>query len=243
MTREYPPEVYGGAGVHVTELVAQLRHLCEVDVHCMGAPRDGAFVAPARPGAQGRQPGAGDAVGRPGDGQRRRHRDRGALAHLVHRAGRAPGRAAVRHPACADRALARADAAVEGRTARRRLPHLVVGGAHRGRGGRRRDRRQLRYARRRAAAPTRRWTPTGCTWCATGSTPTSGIPCDGDRGRRVGARRTRRRPRAGRSSRSSAGSPGRRASRTSSRRPTGSPPRCSWCCARAPRTPRRSPPR
>ncbi len=44
MTREYPPEVYGGAGVHVTELVAQLRHLCEVDVHCMGAPRPGAFV-------------------------------------------------------------------------------------------------------------------------------------------------------------------------------------------------------
>jgi len=25
MTREYPPDVYGGAGVHVTELVAQLR--------------------------------------------------------------------------------------------------------------------------------------------------------------------------------------------------------------------------
>ncbi len=39
MTREYPPEVYGGAGVHVTELVAQLRRLCEVDVHCMGAAR------------------------------------------------------------------------------------------------------------------------------------------------------------------------------------------------------------
>jgi alpha-maltose-1-phosphate synthase len=44
MTREYPPEVYGGAGVHVTELVAQLRSLCEVDVHCMGAPRPGAFT-------------------------------------------------------------------------------------------------------------------------------------------------------------------------------------------------------
>ncbi|AQA04092.1 glycosyl transferase family 1 [Mycobacterium sp. MS1601] len=44
MTREYPPEVYGGAGVHVTELVAQLRKLCDVDVHCMGAPRPGAFV-------------------------------------------------------------------------------------------------------------------------------------------------------------------------------------------------------
>src|SRR3984893_14790165 len=44
MTREDPPEVYGGAGGHVTELVAQLRKLCEVDVDCMGAPRAGAFT-------------------------------------------------------------------------------------------------------------------------------------------------------------------------------------------------------
>lgn len=44
MTREYPPEVYGGAGVHVTELVAQLRRLCDVDVHCMGEPRPDVFV-------------------------------------------------------------------------------------------------------------------------------------------------------------------------------------------------------
>jgi starch synthase len=44
MTREYPPEVYGGAGVHVTELVSQLRRLCAVDVHCMGAPRPNAFA-------------------------------------------------------------------------------------------------------------------------------------------------------------------------------------------------------
>jgi starch synthase len=44
MTREYPPEVYGGAGVHVTELVAQLCKLCQVDVHCQGAPRPGAFA-------------------------------------------------------------------------------------------------------------------------------------------------------------------------------------------------------
>ncbi|MGZ4554288.1 MAG: glycogen synthase [Mycobacteriaceae bacterium] len=42
LTKEYPPDVYGGAGVHVTELVRQLRALCEVDVHCIGAPRDGA---------------------------------------------------------------------------------------------------------------------------------------------------------------------------------------------------------
>lgn len=39
MTKEYPPEIYGGAGVHVTELVRYMRQLVEVDVHCMGAPR------------------------------------------------------------------------------------------------------------------------------------------------------------------------------------------------------------
>ncbi|KOV76675.1 glycosyl transferase family 1 [Nocardia sp. NRRL S-836] len=39
MTREYPPEVYGGAGVHVGFLVPHLRGLVEVDVHCFGAPR------------------------------------------------------------------------------------------------------------------------------------------------------------------------------------------------------------
>ncbi|OBF77204.1 glycosyl transferase family 1 [Mycobacterium sp. 852002-51613_SCH5001154] len=49
MTREYPPEVYGGAGVHVTELVAQLRRLCAVDVHCMGAPRPNAIVHQSDP--------------------------------------------------------------------------------------------------------------------------------------------------------------------------------------------------
>lgn len=56
MTREYPPEVYGGAGVHVTELVAQLRRLCEVDVHCMGAPRPGATVAQPDPALTGANP-------------------------------------------------------------------------------------------------------------------------------------------------------------------------------------------
>ncbi|MDY6049552.1 MAG: glycogen synthase [Corynebacterium sp.] len=42
MTREYPPEVYGGAGVHVTELTRFMRQLdgVFVDVHCMGAPRE-----------------------------------------------------------------------------------------------------------------------------------------------------------------------------------------------------------
>ena len=42
LTREYPPDVYGGAGVHVDFLVRELRHLVDVDVHCMGEPRPGA---------------------------------------------------------------------------------------------------------------------------------------------------------------------------------------------------------
>jgi starch synthase len=42
LTREYPPDVYGGAGVHVDFLVRELQKLAEVDVHCMGAPRPGA---------------------------------------------------------------------------------------------------------------------------------------------------------------------------------------------------------
>ncbi len=40
LTREYPPEVYGGAGVHVEYLARELRRLVEVRVHCMGVPRD-----------------------------------------------------------------------------------------------------------------------------------------------------------------------------------------------------------
>jgi starch synthase len=40
VTREYPPEVYGGAGVHVGELVRALRHDIDVEVRCFGAPRD-----------------------------------------------------------------------------------------------------------------------------------------------------------------------------------------------------------
>ena len=40
LTKEYPPEIYGGAGVHVAELVRHMRQLTQVDVHCMGAPRD-----------------------------------------------------------------------------------------------------------------------------------------------------------------------------------------------------------
>lgn len=39
LTKEYPPEIYGGAGVHVAELVRALRTETEVRVRCFGAPR------------------------------------------------------------------------------------------------------------------------------------------------------------------------------------------------------------
>jgi len=40
LTREYPPHVYGGAGVHVAELAAVLRGSVDVRVHCFDGPRD-----------------------------------------------------------------------------------------------------------------------------------------------------------------------------------------------------------
>lgn len=42
ITREWPPDVYGGAGVHVEYLVRELRQLIGVDVFCFGEPRPGA---------------------------------------------------------------------------------------------------------------------------------------------------------------------------------------------------------
>jgi starch synthase len=40
LTREYPPEVYGGAGVHLEFLARELRNLIDVEVHCFGADRN-----------------------------------------------------------------------------------------------------------------------------------------------------------------------------------------------------------
>jgi alpha-maltose-1-phosphate synthase len=53
LTREYPPDVYGGAGVHVEHLVPALRALVDVDVHCFGEPRDSAYAHPVPIGLQG----------------------------------------------------------------------------------------------------------------------------------------------------------------------------------------------
>jgi starch synthase len=39
LSREYPPEIYGGAGVHVEYLARELARHVTVAVHCFGAPR------------------------------------------------------------------------------------------------------------------------------------------------------------------------------------------------------------
>jgi starch synthase len=48
LTREYPPDVYGGAGVHVEYLASALASLVDLTVHCQGADRPaGLFPAVA----------------------------------------------------------------------------------------------------------------------------------------------------------------------------------------------------
>jgi starch synthase len=44
LAREYPPEVYGGAGVHLEHLAAALAGVVDVAVHCFGAERDDPLV-------------------------------------------------------------------------------------------------------------------------------------------------------------------------------------------------------
>jgi alpha-maltose-1-phosphate synthase len=44
LTREYPPEVYGGAGVHVEYLARALAGLVDLTVHCQGADRQDAIA-------------------------------------------------------------------------------------------------------------------------------------------------------------------------------------------------------
>ena len=46
LTREYPPDVYGGAGVHVEYLVRNLRPRADVRVHCFGEPRNPPYDEP-----------------------------------------------------------------------------------------------------------------------------------------------------------------------------------------------------
>jgi alpha-maltose-1-phosphate synthase len=55
VTREWPPDVYGGAGVHIEHLVAAMRSIPggpEIDVHCFGGPRDDAVGHAVPPNLQ-----------------------------------------------------------------------------------------------------------------------------------------------------------------------------------------------
>jgi alpha-maltose-1-phosphate synthase len=56
LTREWPPDVYGGAGVHVTHLVEALAPLIDVSVQCFGEPRPDADAHAVPPGLVGANP-------------------------------------------------------------------------------------------------------------------------------------------------------------------------------------------
>ena len=48
LSREYPPEVYGGAGVHVEYMARELDRLLDLEVHCFGQPREEIASGPAK---------------------------------------------------------------------------------------------------------------------------------------------------------------------------------------------------
>lgn len=58
ITKEWPPHVYGGAGVHVVQLASALRRQknIEVEVFCFGEPRDDATSFPVRDEFKGANP-------------------------------------------------------------------------------------------------------------------------------------------------------------------------------------------
>jgi len=56
LTREYPPDVYGGAGVHIEYLARELAKLEEIEVHCWGKPREGAVAHEAWDALDGSAP-------------------------------------------------------------------------------------------------------------------------------------------------------------------------------------------
>jgi len=49
LTREFPPEVYGGAGVHAAYLSRDLATLVDLDVQCFGSPREAPHVSAHQP--------------------------------------------------------------------------------------------------------------------------------------------------------------------------------------------------
>ena len=211
LTREYPPEVYGGAGVHVDFLVpraARARRRRRALLRRAPSARASRAHNPA-PGLAAREPGAAHPVGRPVDGRRAStacdlvHSHTwyanlaGHLAKLLH---------GVPHVVTAHSLEPRRPWKAEQLGGGYRLSSWVERTAYE---ARRRDHR----GQRRACGPTcstatPRWTRRGCTWSTTASTPTAYHPVTGDRRAATATASTR----TGRTWCSSAGSPGRRAS-------------------------------
>ena len=107
LTREYPPDVYGGAGVHVDFLVRELRRLVDVDVHCMGEPREGAIAHTEKePRLGGANPALQVLLDRPGDDAPAPARPTWCTPTPGTPTWPATGEAALRRPARRDRALA-----------------------------------------------------------------------------------------------------------------------------------------
>ena len=84
LSKEYPPEVYGGAGVHVAELVRALRARggVEARVHAFGAPRDEAGTASYRRPRRARR--RQRRAAHPGRRPRHRRRLRGDRPRALH---------------------------------------------------------------------------------------------------------------------------------------------------------------
>ena len=109
LTNEYPPHIYGGAGVHVEYLTRELARVEDgnhsVEILCFGDQQVDEGNLRVRgvkpdctlplPGPEARQVPGHDAP-EPGDGRAARRRRRGPLPHLVHPPGGLPGQAAHR---------------------------------------------------------------------------------------------------------------------------------------------------
>ena len=126
-------------------------------MHCWSADRPDAGVPAVgyRPwdalDGQAAPPGrVAGGVDRPGDGRRSGGRRGRPQPHVVHEPRRSPGKAALRRPACRDRAQPGASAPMEGRAARWRLRVVFLLRANRARGGGRDHRRLGGDAARRA---------------------------------------------------------------------------------------------
>ncbi len=189
LTNEYPPTIYGGAGVHVDYLSRELAKLMEVEVRCYGKEAREPRLDTARAEGDGLRPwtpphytapkplhSVFGAVQRGVDWNTDEHRCRPrAPAHVVHALRRHHGEAELRHPDGAHRPFARAAAPVEARAARRRLRFFLLGGEDRDRDGRRGHRRLA--ARRRPTSCASSTCPTSAsTSSTTASTSTNTSP-------------------------------------------------------------------